>query len=112
MCLAVCEHLRRVGDGFATYAMTWRRFCDEFCRTKMCFMFKTLANRSRRVRDACDEFMVYQFGQKQRYRSNAIFLPLQRYFYRSNAIFTVRTLYFTVRTVKISVRTVKILLQR
>ena len=45
----VCEHLRRVGDGFATYAMTWRRFCDNFCRTKKYYMFKTLATRSRRV---------------------------------------------------------------
>ena len=30
----VCERLRRVGDGFATYAMTLRRFCDDFRRTK------------------------------------------------------------------------------
>ena len=30
----VCERLRRVGDGFATHAMTWRQFCDDFCRTK------------------------------------------------------------------------------
>ena len=30
----VCERLRRIGNGFATYAMTWRRFCDDFCRTK------------------------------------------------------------------------------
>ena len=28
----VCERLRRVGERFATYAMTWRRFCDDFCR--------------------------------------------------------------------------------
>ena len=33
--------------------MTWRRFCDDFCRTKKYYMFKTLANHSRRVRDAC-----------------------------------------------------------
>ena len=37
----VYERLRRVGDGFATYAMTWRRFCDDFCRTKKYYMFKT-----------------------------------------------------------------------
>ena len=37
----VCERLRRVGDGFATYAMTWRRFCDDFCRTKKYYMFKS-----------------------------------------------------------------------
>ena len=54
----VCERLRRVGDGFATYAMTWRRFCDDFCRTKKYNMFKTLANRSRRVRDACEDFAI------------------------------------------------------
>ena len=30
-----CERLRRVSDGFATYAMTWRRFCDDFCCTKV-----------------------------------------------------------------------------
>ena len=30
----VCECLRRIGDGFETYAMTWRRFCDDFCRLK------------------------------------------------------------------------------
>ena len=42
----VLERLRRVGDGFATYAMTWRRFCDKFCRTKKYYMFKTLATRS------------------------------------------------------------------
>ena len=53
----VCENLRRVGDRFATYAMTWRRFCHNFCRTKKYYMFKTLATRSRRVRDACKETM-------------------------------------------------------
>ena len=54
----VCERLRRVGDGFAIYAMTWRRFCDDFCRTKKYYMFKTLANRSRRVPDACEDFAI------------------------------------------------------
>ena len=39
-----------------TYAMTWRRFCDNFCRTKKYYMFKTLATRSREVRDACEDF--------------------------------------------------------
>ena len=38
--------------------MTWRRFCDDFCRTKKYYMFKTLANRSRRVRDACEDFAI------------------------------------------------------
>ena len=54
----VCERLRRVGDGFATYAMTWRRLCNNFCRTKKYYMFKTLATRSRRVRDACEDFAI------------------------------------------------------
>ena len=54
----VCERVRMVGDGFATYAITWRRFCDDFCRTKKNCMFKTLANRSRRVRDACKDFAI------------------------------------------------------
>ena len=54
----VCERLQRVRDGFATYAMTWRRFCDNFCRTKKYNMFKTLATRSRRVRDACEDFAI------------------------------------------------------
>ena len=54
----VFERLRRVSDGFATYAMTWRRFCDDFCRTKKYYMFKTLANRSRRVCDACEGFAI------------------------------------------------------
>ena len=49
----VCKRLRRVGDRFATYAMIWRLFCDDFCCTKKCYMFKTLVNHSRRVRDAC-----------------------------------------------------------
>ena len=54
----VCECLSRVGDGFATYAMTWRRFCDDFCRTKKNLIFKTLANGSRRVHDACEDFAI------------------------------------------------------
>ena len=54
----VCERLQKFGDGFATYAMTWRRFCDDFCRTKKYYMFKTLANPSRRVRDACQDFAI------------------------------------------------------
>ena len=54
----VCERLRRVGDGFATYAMTWLRFCDDFCRTKKYYMFKTLVKRSLRVHDACEDFAI------------------------------------------------------
>ena len=54
----VCECLRRVGDGFKTYAMTWQRFYDDFCHTKKYYMFKTLANSSRRVPDACEDFAI------------------------------------------------------
>ena len=49
---------RRVHDGFATYAMPWRRFCDNFCCTKKYYMFKTLATRTRRVRDVCEDFAI------------------------------------------------------
>ena len=55
----VCERLRTVSDGFATYTMTCRGFCHDFCRTKKYYMFKTLANRSRRVRDACEDFAIH-----------------------------------------------------
>ena len=59
MCLRTsAKGWRQVGDGFATYAMTCRRFCDDFCHTKKYYMFKTLANRSRRVRDACEDFTI------------------------------------------------------
>ena len=59
MCLRTSvKGWRRVRDGFASYAMTWRRFCDNFCRTKKYYMFKTLATRSRRVRDACEDFAI------------------------------------------------------
>ena len=54
----VCERLRRVGNAFVTYAMTWQRFCDYFCRTKIFYMFKTLATLSRRVRDTCEDFAI------------------------------------------------------
>ena len=57
-CDVFAKGWQRVGDGFATYATTWRRFCDDFCRTKKYYMFKTLANRSRRVRDACEDFAI------------------------------------------------------
>ena len=55
----VCERLRRVGDGFATYAMTWRRFCDNFCRTKKYYMFKTLTS-SRCMRGLCDTMQTFR----------------------------------------------------
>ena len=56
----VCERLPRVGDGFATYAMTWQRFCDDFCRTKKYYMFKTLVNRSRCMRRLCDTMRTFR----------------------------------------------------
>ena len=34
----VCKRLRRVGDEFATHAMTSPLFCDNFCRTKKYIM--------------------------------------------------------------------------
>ena len=34
------------------------RFCDNFCRTKKYYMFKTLTTRSRRVRAACEYFVI------------------------------------------------------
>ena len=46
--------------------------------------------------------MVYQMGQKQRYRSNAIFFTVRA------VKFSVRTVFFTVRTAKISVRTLNL----
>ena len=61
----VCERLRRVGDGFATYAMTWRRFCDDFCRTKKYYMFKTLANRSRCMRGLCDTMRTFRDSSRR-----------------------------------------------
>ena len=81
--LAIClrtsvKGWRRVCDGFATYAMTWRWFCDDFCRTKKYYMFKTLANRSRRVRDAwevfvipCERFATVRDGLANRFASPA-----------------------------------------
>ena len=54
----VCERLRRVGDGCATLAITWRLFCDDFCRTKKSSMFKTFANSSRPVCDAIEDFAL------------------------------------------------------
>ena len=50
--------------------------------------------------------MVYQMGQKQRYRSNAFFFTVR------TVKFSVRTVFFTVRTVKISVRTLNLPFER
>ena len=67
--LCVCERLRRVGDGFATYAMTWRRFCDNFCHTKKYYMFKTLATRiatsSRCMRGFCDTMRTFRDSSRR-----------------------------------------------
>ena len=54
-----------VGDGFPTYVMTWRRFCDDFCRTKKYYMFKTLANGLRRVCDAWEDFVYHANVSRQ-----------------------------------------------
>ena len=60
MCLRTSEKgWRRVGDGFATYAITWPRFCDNFCRTKTYYMFKTFANSSRCMRSLCDAMRTF-----------------------------------------------------
>ena len=44
----VCEGFargwRRVRHGLTKYAMTWWWFCDDFCRAKRYYMFKTLEN--------------------------------------------------------------------
>ena len=34
----VFGRVRRIDDGFAIHAMTWRLFCDDFCRTKKYYM--------------------------------------------------------------------------
>ena len=57
----VCERLRRVGDGFATYAMTWRRFCDNFCRKKSITCLKLW-------RPVRDEFAMH--ARTLRYHAN------------------------------------------
>ena len=134
MCLRTsAKGWRRAGGVFATYALTWRRFCDDFCRAKKYHIFKTLVNCLRQVcmRGLCDTMRTFRdslrwFGElirkpianlshpseigtllwsTKRVKSNDTVRTL--FFYRSYAIFTVRTLYFTVRTVKFSVRTVK-----
>ena len=40
------------------HALTWRLFCEDFCRTKKYYMFKTSVNRSRPVRDPCEDFAI------------------------------------------------------
>ena len=62
MCLRMsAKGWRRVRDGFATYAMTWRRFCDDFCRTKSITCLKLW----RTVRD---EFAMH--ARTLRYHAN------------------------------------------
>ena len=53
-----CERLRRVGDGFATHAMTWWLSGEEFCRINFLNMSKTFANHSRPVCDACEDLAM------------------------------------------------------
>ena len=62
MCLRTsAKGWRQVGDGFATYAMTWRRFCDNFFRTKKYYMFKLW-------RPVCDELAMH--ARTLRYHAN------------------------------------------
>ena len=52
----VCEgSRRRVCDACDD---SRRLFCDDLCRTKKYYMFETFANRTRPVRDACEDFAV------------------------------------------------------
>ena len=46
----VCERLRRVGDGFAKYAMTCGRFCDQFAMHARTLRFHS--NVRRRFRES------------------------------------------------------------
>ena len=62
----VYERLRRVGDGFATHATTWRLFCNDFCRTKKYSIFKTFADCSRPF----DQFAMYAMTTKLRCHAN------------------------------------------
>ena len=65
----VGKHLRRVRDGFATHALTWRLFSDDFCHTKKYYMFKTFVNSlrpfatsSRWMRGLCDPMRMFGDG--------------------------------------------------
>ena len=51
MCANVCE-------GMAMDLRHMRRLGNDFCHTKKYYMFKALANCSRPVRDACDDFVI------------------------------------------------------
>ena len=63
MCLRTsAKGWRRVRDGFATNAMTWRRFCDEFCRTKKSIICLKL------WRTVRDEFAMH--ARTLRYHAN------------------------------------------
>ena len=57
-CALSARGWRRVRHGLTKYAMTWWWFCDDFCRTKKYYMFKTLEKRSQRVSDACQDFAI------------------------------------------------------
>ena len=65
----VCERLRRVGDGFATYAITWRRFCDDFCRTKKVLHVynfgEPFATSSRCMRGLCDTMRTFRDSSRR-----------------------------------------------
>ena len=53
-----CDVFANICKGLATGSRHMRWFCDDFCRTKKYYMFKTLAKRSQRVRDACEDFAI------------------------------------------------------
>ena len=57
-CALSARGWRRVRHGLTKYAMTGWWFCDDFCRTKKYYMFKTLEKRSQRVSDACQDFAI------------------------------------------------------
>lgn len=51
---ASAKDSRQVGEGFATHAMSWRLFSEDFCRIK----FLTCSKLSRTVRDACEDLAI------------------------------------------------------
>ena len=64
----VCERLRRVGDGFATYAMTWRRFAMIFVAQKSitCLkLWRTVRDGSRCMRGLCDTMRTFRNSSRR-----------------------------------------------
>ena len=75
--VALCG-LRCVCDGFATHAMTWRLFCEDFCRIKFVNMFKTFAE-SRCMRGLCDSMRTFGDGLKTSSRSDSSEIKAQQF---------------------------------